>query len=348
MINQQGTNAGHAAVGFLNPALYHLAAATTSYTNAFNDITTDNNKWTGSPLLFNAVTNYDLCTGLGTPNGTNLINAIVSGPIYLVHVSPPPKNTILYPSVGYGPTLSTLNGGSPNGTWTLFVMADSPPNGSGIISNGWFMTLTMANPVGLIADLGLTMSANPTNPLPGSNVVYSITVTNYGPCTSTNVIVGVSLPTGSTLLSSNATLASQILLEGSQLAWAVTGAANGLTNGAGAKLTLTVKMPAAGGTVLATATAQSDTPDPNPDNDSVSITSNVAYPPAPLLSAIVSGSGGGFQLTITNAPGQSVIIQASTNLLSWISILTNTEPFTFTNFDSTNFPTRFYRAVTGP
>ena len=340
LINQQGTNVGRAPVGFLNPALYHLAAATTSYTNAFNDITTDNNKWSGSPTLFNAVTNYDLCTGLGTPNGTNLINAIIGGAVYSVHVSPPPKP--------YGTTMSSVNGGSPNGTWTLFVMNDSPSLVGGMISNGWFMTLTMASPVGLIADLGLTMSANPTNPLPGSNVVYTITVTNYGYCTSTNVIVEISLPTGSTLLSSNATLANQILLEGSQLAWAVTGLTNGLTNGVGAQLTLTVKMPAAGGSVLATATAQATTPDPNPDNDSVSIAANVAFPPAPVLSAIVSGSGGGFQLTITNSPGQSVIIQASTNLLSWIPILTNTEPFTFTNFDSTNFPQRFYRAVTGP
>ncbi len=347
LINQQGKNVGHAPIGFLNPAIYHLAAVATSYTNAFNDITTDNNKWSGSPNLFNAVTNYDLCTGLGTPNGTNLINALVSGVVYSVHVSPPKKDTSIYPVIGYGPTLSVLNGGSPNGTWTLFVMADSPDNGSGMISNGWFMTLTLANPVGLIADLGLTMTASPTNPLPGSNVVYTITVTNNGYCTSTNVIVGVSLPTGSTLLSSNATLANQILLEGSQLAWAVTGVTNGLTTGSGAQLTLTVKMPAAGGSVLTTATAQSDTPDPNPDNDSVSIVSNVAYPPAPILSAIVGGSGGGFQLTITNSPGQSVIIQASTNLLSWVSILTNTEPFTFTNFDSTNFPQRFYRAVTG-
>ena len=45
------------------------------------------------------------------------------------------------------------------------------------------------------------------------------------------------------------------------------------------------------------------------------------------------------------ATGQSVIIQASTNLLSLVPVYTNTEPFTFTNFDSTNFPLRFYRAV---
>ena len=63
---------------------------------------------------------------------------------------------------------------------------------------------------------------------------------------------------------------------------------------------------------------------------------------------LVGGGTGGFQLSVTNAPGQSVIIQASTNLVSWIPVYTNTEPFTFTNFDSTNYPFRFYRAVTGP
>jgi hypothetical protein len=50
---------------------------------------------------------------------------------------------------------------------------------------------------------------------------------------------------------------------------------------------------------------------------------------------------------VTNSPGQSVVIQASTNLISWIPIYTNIVPFTFTNFDSTNYPARFYRAV-GP
>jgi uncharacterized repeat protein (TIGR01451 family) len=190
------------------------------------------------------------------------------------------------------------------------------------------------------------MSVSPTNALPGSNVVYSLTVTNYGYCTSSNVLVSVTLPSGASLLSSNATLANQILVEGSQVSWSVT--TNGLTNTAGASLTLTVQTPAAAGTVEATAIAQASTPDPNPDNNSASALVNVAYPPAPQLSAVLGGSGGGFQLSITNAPGQSVIIQASTNLLSWIPILTNTEPFTFTNFDATNFAHRFYRAVTGP
>jgi hypothetical protein len=48
----------------------------------FNDTTNGNNTWSASPTKFFAVTNYDLCTGLGTPKGTNLINALTSSPMF--------------------------------------------------------------------------------------------------------------------------------------------------------------------------------------------------------------------------------------------------------------------------
>jgi hypothetical protein len=59
------------------------------------------------------------------------------------------------------------------------------------------------------------------------------------------------------------------------------------------------------------------------------------------------GAHGGFQLSITNDSGSSVVIQASTNLTTWLPVFTNVAPFTFTNLDSTNYPQRFYRAIVG-
>jgi hypothetical protein len=53
----------------------------------------------------------------------------------------------------------------------------------------------------------------------------------------------------------------------------------------------------------------------------------------------------GFSLSITNDAGYTVIIQASTNLVTWVPVETNVAPFTFTNFDNTNFSLRFYRAL---
>jgi hypothetical protein len=76
LVNQQAVANGKSAVGFINPAIYSLAAGA-NYANCFHDVTTGNNTWSSSPSLFYATTGYDLCTGLGTPNGQNLINALV-------------------------------------------------------------------------------------------------------------------------------------------------------------------------------------------------------------------------------------------------------------------------------
>ena len=66
-------------MGFLNPALYKIGQGP-GYTAAFHDITTGNNFSGRSPTRFAAVAGYDLCTGWGTPNGTNLINALAGLP----------------------------------------------------------------------------------------------------------------------------------------------------------------------------------------------------------------------------------------------------------------------------
>src|SRR5438552_76077 len=75
LVNQQAGAAGRPTVGFLNPALYNLGQGA-SYASTFHDTTTGNNTWPSSPNKFYAVPGYDLCTGWGTPNGTNLINAL--------------------------------------------------------------------------------------------------------------------------------------------------------------------------------------------------------------------------------------------------------------------------------
>jgi subtilase family serine protease len=75
LVNQQASSLGHANVGFLNPALYAIGTGTT-YSARFHDITSGNNFSPTSPTNFSAVAGYDLCTGWGTPNGSNMINAL--------------------------------------------------------------------------------------------------------------------------------------------------------------------------------------------------------------------------------------------------------------------------------
>jgi kumamolisin len=60
------------AVGYLNPLLYSLPAAS----RAFHDITTGNNDITGNNGAYKAGPGWDACTGWGSPHGTNLLNAL--------------------------------------------------------------------------------------------------------------------------------------------------------------------------------------------------------------------------------------------------------------------------------
>jgi subtilase family serine protease len=75
LVNQQNAAVGNPPAGFLNPALYALGEGT-NYAACFHDITTGNNTNLYSPNLYFAAPGYDLCTGWGTPNGSNLINAL--------------------------------------------------------------------------------------------------------------------------------------------------------------------------------------------------------------------------------------------------------------------------------
>lgn len=76
LINQQAAQNGLSPVGYLNPSLYGIALGP-NYHSCFHDITTGNNFGTNSSTEFSAEPGYDLCTGLGTPAGQNLINALM-------------------------------------------------------------------------------------------------------------------------------------------------------------------------------------------------------------------------------------------------------------------------------
>jgi uncharacterized repeat protein (TIGR01451 family) len=337
LVNQQAAAKGMPVVGFINPALYAIAANAPSYAVCFHDITTGNNEWSSSPNLFSAVPGYDLATGLGTPNGTNLINALVGTagnfPVQLSAPAPP-----------YGSTLSALNGGNPNGTWELFVQ-DSTTRDSGAISNGWSLTLTLASPVGYSADTALSMVASATNVLVSNNVVFIVGITNYGPSTSSNVLVSDTLPSGITLVSTNITpgSAGSVSHVGKLVIWNI----GSLTNGAGAQLALTMSSGTVG-TIINSATVQAGTPNPDSSDVYASAAVNIvsSLSPPVVSGASVGGGGGAFHLTISNPSGSPVVIQASTNLVNWVNVYTSSlSSISFTDASSSNYIDRYYRAV---
>ncbi|HFU7058100.1 TPA: protease pro-enzyme activation domain-containing protein [Bacillus cereus] len=62
---------GH-SVGFINPILYNFSAQN----GIFHDITMGNNNITNGNGAYKASSGWDACTGLGSPDGTKLMNAL--------------------------------------------------------------------------------------------------------------------------------------------------------------------------------------------------------------------------------------------------------------------------------
>jgi uncharacterized repeat protein (TIGR01451 family) len=331
LVNQQAVANNQRTVGFLNPAIYTIGKSA-NYTNCFHDITTGNNTNTVVSNQYFAAPGYDLCTGWGTPTGSNLITALLSVPTTnnngFTHLSAP-----LPP---YGTTMSALSGNNPNGNWYLFVQDDQTFN-SGLVSNGWVLAVTTANPIGAVADDYLTMSASPTNLLVDGDTIITINLTNVGPSIATNVQVFDSLPLGFTYVSSTATMGS-VIPAGQDVTWNV----GTLGVSASAQASLTIEA-GSQGTAINAANVSSITPDQNPSDGFASVTLNVTTVTSPVVSGAVA-TGGKFYLTVSGTG--SVVIQASTNLVSWVNIYTNTPPFTFTDTISSPFSYRFYRAMT--
>jgi hypothetical protein len=120
LVNQQAAQLGQPPVGFLNPAIYALGRGA-NYPATFHDITAGNNTNAYSPNNFYAVPGFDLCTGWGTPNGTNFINALTT-PDFLGVL--PPTVFSANGLVG-GPfsqtnwTVTLTNSGAANLFWAL-------------------------------------------------------------------------------------------------------------------------------------------------------------------------------------------------------------------------------------
>ena len=78
LVNQQESILHSSSVGLINRAIYTLSSGP-AYNAIFHDIITGNNTNIINPNnVFYAFPGYDLCTGWGTPNGMNMINALVA------------------------------------------------------------------------------------------------------------------------------------------------------------------------------------------------------------------------------------------------------------------------------
>ncbi|MEI7939032.1 MAG: choice-of-anchor tandem repeat GloVer-containing protein [Verrucomicrobiota bacterium] len=141
LINQQAAASGKPSLGFVNPALYAIGKSS-GYSAAFHDITLGNNtNGCCNPNTFFARPGYDLCTGWGTPTGSNLISALLAPPAAL-RITPAAPLTFTGPLGGpFRPAAYAYlltNDSNAVLTWTLTNTASwlnvSPVNGT--LTNG--------------------------------------------------------------------------------------------------------------------------------------------------------------------------------------------------------------------
>jgi len=121
LANQQASLNHLPGIGFINPAIYAIgqgpAYASAFHDNHFRKITPPPMSKTG----FFAVPGYDLCTGWGTPTGSNLINALLAPPDSL-QITPASDSVITSPVGGpFIPSLeeySLSNAGAVSLSWS--------------------------------------------------------------------------------------------------------------------------------------------------------------------------------------------------------------------------------------
>jgi hypothetical protein len=194
LINQQAAANSQPPVGFLNPAIYAIGTGP-GYASAFHDITTGNNTSDNSPKQFFAVSGYDLCTGWGTPNGSNLINAVVSAS----------KGPVL---IGAGSTVTGGEGNgliNPNDCSLLTLLVQNIGQGTVTATNATLSTstpgVTISQPASTYPAIGsgaVVTNATPfqitTSPafVCGTPVVVSLALTTTGGSSTVDFV----LPSG--------------------------------------------------------------------------------------------------------------------------------------------------------
>jgi subtilase family serine protease len=180
LVNQQSGASGSTA-GFINPAIYAIATSS-SYAADFHDVITGNNFSPNSPSQFSAVPGFDLCTGLGTPNGINLINALAGKAprtgILQLTVDPSSGSTLLNSSTqtvfvtvndgGYDVTNATVTAAIAGITNLTLLNDGNPPD---VYSNDAIYSAAFQVPAG-VSSLTMTVTASATNEIGATNVIY--------------------------------------------------------------------------------------------------------------------------------------------------------------------------------
>lgn len=177
LVNQELSQHSLPAAGFINPTIYTILAQPNQYTNCFNDVTNSNNTWSGNTTEFYAATNYDLCSGIGTPR-VGLIAAFLPGITnFSVNATNVTGGRLAGGGVTWNPgSITVSNSGTVNLNWTVTGLP------SWLATSGTNGTLTP----GSLTNLTLKSTSATSNLFSGT---YNATVQITNPNLTTNLYV---------------------------------------------------------------------------------------------------------------------------------------------------------------
>ena len=242
------------------------------------------------------------------------------------------------PARTYATNLSGMKWSNPNGFWSLYVYDDSTGDFGAILS-GWSLNVTTIATVGPVMDLAVGMTV-PASVDVGSPLTNTISLTNFGPDWATGAVLVNPLPAHASYDSASS-WSSQGSLSSDGVR--VTCNLGGFAAGGTAKVII-VTRPSIAVSLTNSVSVAANEEDLNPANNTAQAVT-MTYGPATLSGFF---SGGYFQLTVTAPPGFDYVVQGSTNLTSWVSLSTNSNPTGTFNYTDTTTPApqqRFYRTL---
>jgi subtilase family serine protease len=266
LANQQAASSGD-TIGFINPIIYP-AALTSSYGTYFHDITS------GSCGTYSGITGYDLCTGLGSPNTTGIINLLAgsSTPSFTLSDSPSSlsitqgnsgTSTITVTDVGgFTGSVTLAASGLPSGVTAAF--GTNPTSGTSVLtltasstattgtstvtitgtSGSLTATTTVSLTVNATATASFTLSDSPSSlsVTQGSSGTSTITVTDKNGFTGSVTLAASGLPSGVTAaFGTNPTTGTSVLTLTAS-ATATTGTSTVTITGTSGSLTATTTL----------------------------------------------------------------------------------------------------------
>jgi uncharacterized repeat protein (TIGR01451 family) len=327
---------GQAGAGLANGSTLSNTATVSSSTtdpNPGNNTSTVNSTVNATADL--AVTKSGPATVLAGSNVTYTITVTNNGPVAALNTTMsdalPVGETFVSFSQASGPSATLSGGATSTATWSslangataAFVLVGHASSGlanGSTLSNTATVTssTTDPNPGNNTSTVNSTVNANdadlsitktgPATVPAGSNVTYTITVSNAGPAAAQNAAMSDTLPAGETFVSFTQATGPAFLLSGGSTSTATIATLN---SGATATFVLVGQAGAGlanGSTLSNTATVTSSTTDPNPGNNTSTVTSTVVSGPVPTAQSksvtVLAGTTKTIDLTsgATNGP----------------------------------------------